>query len=242
MSCLVNILRISILITLAEAAASSNTNISGQVPEDMKVNRALVLCPAGLIDNWKEEFKIWLNHGNILGTIIEITSEMGKPLRVASIDAWYREGGVLIIGYEMFRNLLTTSSARKTSTAITTEEQETLRQQLLEGPSIVVADEAHKMKNQNSGIGLLAPKFRTERRIALTGSPLANHLADYYAMIDWVAPGYLGDGQEFRDRYQNPIQNGLYIDSSAYDKRRALKKLEVLKKEIDPKVSCRMKC
>ena len=78
--------------------------------------------------------------------------------------------------------------------------------------------------------------FKTMSRVALTGSPLANNLQDYYAMIDWVAPGYLGDVEEFKATYQRPIEEGTYADASAVEQRRSIKKLRVLKSEIDPKV------
>lgn len=107
---------------------------------------------------------------------------------------------------------------------------------LLKGPSIVVLDEAHKIKNRTSSIGALVQRFKTNSRIALTGTPLANNLSEYYAMIDWIAPGYLDTPEEFRAFYQQPIEEGTYADSTAYEQRRSLKKLRALMTDIEPKV------
>jgi SNF2 family DNA or RNA helicase len=107
---------------------------------------------------------------------------------------------------------------------------------LLKGPSVVLADEAHKIKNRTSSIGALVQRFKTNSRIALTGTPLANNLSEYYAMIDWVAPGYLDDPEDFRAFYQQPIEQGTYADSTAYEQRRSLKKLRALMADIAPKV------
>jgi len=56
-------------------------------------------------------------------------------------------------------------------------------------------------------------------------------------MINFIAPGYLGGADEFRSYYQMPIVEGMFSDSTAYAKRKSLKKLQLLKKNIDPKVS-----
>lgn len=116
-------------------------------------------------------------------------------------------------------------------------DRDKIRRQLLEGPSIVVADEAHKLKNRGTAVGSHVHEFETASRIALTGSPLANNLHDYYAMIDWVAPKYLGDEKEFRAYYQEPIEEGTYADSTVSQQRRSLKKLKALKTDIAPKVN-----
>src|SRR5206468_346325 len=73
-------------------------------------------------------------------------------------------------------------------------------------------------------------------RIAMTGSPLTNNVMDYYAMINWVAPNYLADIAEFRERYSNPIKEGLYADSEPFKKRKARRMLHVLKATVEPKV------
>lgn len=57
---------------------------------------------------------------------------------------------------------------------------------LCEGPSIVVADEAHNIKNPKSRIHKAMQLINTRCRLALTGYPLQNNLDEYYCMISWV--------------------------------------------------------
>ena len=78
--------------------------------------------------------------------------------------------------------------------------------------------------------------FKSRIRIALTGSPLANNVAEYHTMIEWVAPNYLGPAVEFRVKYVEPIEAGLFSDSSSTERRKSLKMLGVLKEDIAPKV------
>jgi len=125
------------------------------------------------------------------------------------------------------------------SKPLSDEDHEFVQLCLLKGPNIVVADEAHKMKNRKAQVSDIAQKFDTTTRLALTGSPLANNLTEYYAMIDWIAPGFLGDFDHFKIAYKEPIEVGTYADASKYEQRRSVKKLKALMFDIEPKVRCR---
>ena len=69
-------------------------------------------------------------------------------------------------------------------------DQPGIAKQLLEGASIVVADEAHNVKNPKSNISRAMGLIKTRCRLALTGYPLQNNLDEYYVMINWVRPCY----------------------------------------------------
>ena len=191
-----------------------------------------MLCPPTLIDNWMDELLTWAPK-DLLGNLVKVDSSVKKPgHRQLLINDWHAEGGVLIMGYDMFRTFIQNKN--------TTDDEEStseIRRCLLEGPNIIVADEAHKLKNAKSGIGIAASQFKSMSRIALTGSPLANNVTEYHTMIDWVAPNYLGPISEFNQKYVQPIQDGLYSDSSRGQRRQSLKILGVLKEDIAPKVN-----
>ncbi|KAL1954663.1 hypothetical protein VTO42DRAFT_815 [Malbranchea cinnamomea] len=232
---------ISLLVTIANAANSLDPGIRNQVPENFRRSRTLVLCPSSLIENWWEEFWTWVpnepqTHKN-LGKLRKIPPTVPHFERLREISKWYSHGGVLLISYDIFRTLVLNPSTNARPAALSPEEHAEVRKQLLEGPNIIVADEAHKMKNQSSGIAQACAQFRSKSRIALTGSPLANNLTDYYAMINWISPGYLGNFVQFKAKYIEPIEDGLYVDSTPAERRRSLKKLQVLKKDLDPKVN-----
>jgi len=174
-------------VTLAEAGKSQDRAIKQQVPKRFRDSRTLVLCPASLVENWKAEFAKWIEPGNaILGHIIDVSSTMARAERSQAIETWYCAHGVLIMGYEMYRTLTRQRSDEHI------EVYPHALERLRKGPTIVITDEAHKLKNDASEIGKAVLEFSTATRIALTGSPLANHLSDYYAMINFIAPGYLG--------------------------------------------------
>jgi SNF2 family DNA or RNA helicase len=213
---------ITVLVALAEAAQSKDPSVVAQIPEDLREPRILVLCPAALVDNWMDELLKWAPP-NLLGELRKVSSNTPAEERGAVVSSWASGRGVLTVGYEMFKIIMNTS--------------EDLADLLTNRPDVVIADEAHKMKNRESQTNLVCSRFRTKSRIALTGSPLSNSVLEYFAMIDWVAPNFLGPFSEFSHIYASPVERGLYNDSTPSEKRRAQMRLKALEQLVAPKIN-----
>lgn len=213
---------ITLLVAIAEAAISADENIVAQVPADLRESKTLILCPSGLVENWMDEISCWTPPG-LLGVCYPLTSEMGHRERFETVQRWAGNGGVLVLGYPMLRKLLEHFG----------DEMKTL---LEDSPHIVIADEAHALKNPKSKLHGATANFKTTARIAMTGSPLANSVEEYHSMINWVAPNYLADHREFAAKYATPIKEGFYRDSTPQQKRQALTRLKVLKDTVAPKI------
>ena len=89
---------------------------------------------------------------------------------------------------------------------MTEEEHTEIVDWLLKKPNLIVADEAHSFKNQRSLLWKAMTRFSSKSRIALTGSPISNSLEEYFTIIDWIAPNYLGSLTEFKAYYMEPIK------------------------------------
>ncbi|KAI1337943.1 hypothetical protein F5Y15DRAFT_138568 [Xylariaceae sp. FL0016] len=215
---------ITLLVAITDAIASPDFSVSSQIPEHLRDAKFLVLCPPALVNNWLDEMLAWAPETHRLGEFYKIDATLESNERDQEIQHWDVQGGVLIMGYNIFKGLVDGPQPR-------------CREILLDGPSIVIADEAHEFKDPNSQVHIATANFRTKSRIALTGSPLANKVEEYFSMINWVAPNYLGDLSEFRDRYANPIKDGLVADCTSSQRSKALRMLRVLKSEVAPKVS-----
>lgn len=231
---------ITLLVAIAESSRSTDSTIYSQIPICLRASKTLILCPPGLIDNWMDELLTW-SPPDVLGDFRKVDSVYSSPgtnveKRLNTISAWYHDGGILVMGYEMFRNYIQNKKTKLKDAPLDPKQHEELTKYLLEGPNIIVADEAHRMKNADSGITKCAVQFRSKSRIALTGSPLANNVEEYHTMIDWVAPNYLGPAVEFRAKYVEPIQQGLWHDSDKSERRRSFKMLGVLRVDLAPKV------
>ncbi|KAK3076964.1 hypothetical protein LTS18_011541, partial [Coniosporium uncinatum] len=82
---------ITLLVTISQAARSTNSIISSQIPAAMKKMRALVICPASLINNWEAEFFMWApkpRHENI-GDIRRVDAEVSPAERPQVIAEWH---------------------------------------------------------------------------------------------------------------------------------------------------------
>lgn len=227
---------IALLAAFTEASHDDDEGVYSQLPPHICTQevserqiRVLVLCPPSLITNWRREIEQWAY--NSLGIVYSLDSAT-TAFHSQYMEDWMRFGGVLLVGYQMFRNRVNKSN--KTSSV--GDESKRVRHILLKGPEVVVADEAHHLKNQASGVAVAASQILTQTRIGLTGTPMSNDVQEIYALVSFVAPRFLGDPVEFKAHYTEPIERGLYQDSTHYEKRKSLMKLKVLHADIQPKV------
>jgi SNF2 family DNA or RNA helicase len=215
---------ITVLVAIREAAISPKPAINSQIPEDLRgTTRILILCPAGLVDNWIEELAIWAPDDVFTPgeSIRHVDPDTPVDDRGKLINAWAEVGGILVIGYDLFR--------------IIHEGSEELGEHLTSGPDIVIADESHRLKNRATKLATITATFRTMRRVALSGTPLANNIGEYYSAMEWIAPNFLGPFKEFTAVYVEPIETGLFAESSGPEFRRAKKMLAALEKTVAPK-------
>lgn len=67
-------------------------------------------------------------------------------------------------------------------------------------------DEAQYIKNNSSKNSLSVKEIKSNRRFALSGTPLENSLMDLWSIFDFVMPGYLFDEKRFSVRYHKKLK------------------------------------
>ena len=72
--------------------------------------------------------------------------------------------------------------------------------------STLVIDEAQAIKNPRTERAKAARMLKAEFRIALSGTPLENHLGELWSLFAAVFPGLLGSWDQFRARFGVPIE------------------------------------
>jgi SNF2 family DNA or RNA helicase len=70
----------------------------------------------------------------------------------------------------------------------------------------LVLDEAQNIKNPQTKQAQAARALSAEHRIALTGTPVENHVGDLWSIIEFLNPGWLGTQAEFKRTFHVPIQ------------------------------------
>jgi len=72
--------------------------------------------------------------------------------------------------------------------------------------SVLVLDEAQAIKNAKSQAAKVVRELNARQRIAMTGTPLENHLGELWAQFDAVEPGLLGNDKHFTRFFRTPIE------------------------------------
>ncbi|KAE8745380.1 hypothetical protein FOCC_FOCC007928, partial [Frankliniella occidentalis] len=201
---------------------------------ETNVNTVLVVCPVSTVLNWVNEFDKWLSgveEGPSIG-VHELTRCKQNMDRSYRLREWREEGGVMVIGYDMYRNLTNPDSKRFRPSIM-----KTFQESLVDpGPDLVICDEGHLLKNEDTGISKAMTRVKTLRRVILTGTPLQNNLKEYHCMVQLVKPNLLGNRKEFLNRFVNPITNGQFEDSTAHDVRCMKRRAHVLHKTLEGSV------
>ncbi|MEM7604887.1 MAG: DEAD/DEAH box helicase [Myxococcota bacterium] len=86
----------------------------------------------------------------------------------------------------------------------------------------VVFDEAQAIKNARTRRAKAARNLDASWRLALTGTPLENHLGEVWSLFRTVSPGLLGPWEHFRRHYALPIER----DGDAAAQRKLVQRLQ----------------
>lgn len=79
----------------------------------------------------------------------------------------------------------------------------------------IVADEAQHIKNSGAGQSRAIRSLRSGPRIALTGTPVENRLAELHAILDFANPGLFGSAESFKERFAIPVEQSGNLDAAA---------------------------
>lgn len=96
--------------------------------------------------------------------------------------------------------------------------------------NVIVLDEAQAIKNVLTRRSQAAMSLRGSFRIITTGTPIENHLGEFWTLFNFINPGLLGSPQRFNERFAVPIEK--------YNNREARKRLKRL---IQPFILRRLK-
>jgi SNF2 family DNA or RNA helicase len=153
---------------------------AAQRAADAAPGPSLLLCPMSLVGNWERE-----------------AARFAPGLRVYPHHGPLRRHGDELAGELAAADLVVTTYATATRDIDELAGFEWRR---------VVLDEAQAIKNSLSQAARAAKRLRAGHRVALTGTPVENRLAELWSIMDFLNPGLLGSSQQFRTRYAIPVE------------------------------------
>ena len=161
--------------------------------------RPMIIAPSSMLLTWEEEFLKWkvgipfhnLNKRDVsfdenisaLEFLMQ-ASPSGQSVdnvRLVKLFSWKKEKSILGVSYRLFERL---AGVRKISKC------DKVRNVLLEIPDLVVFDEGHIPRNDDSLIWMALSKIKTERRIILSGTPFQNNFTEFYNTLRLVRPNF----------------------------------------------------
>jgi len=176
------------------------TFIAASLEDEPDLDPVLVVAPVALLENWKEEIEKFFQPGTLPVLTLYGATLAEKRLPKSQLDGALASQGIT--------RLLRNDWLGKAKVVLTT--YETLRDLefslAAQHWSIMVCDEAQKIKNPNAMVTRAAKKQNVRFRIACTGTPVENTLTDLWCLFDYIQPGLLGALSDFGRRYRKPIE------------------------------------
>ena len=141
--------------------------------QDRASKPSLLVAPASLMANWAGEIERFAP--DLRARIVHSSAMSSEELKNLTSDSL--EG--LDLAITSYGSLLRLSVLGQTSW------------------QLVVLDEAQAIKNHRAKQTKAAKALKAEARIALTGTPVENHLGDLWSIFDFINPGLLGNARTF---------------------------------------------
>jgi superfamily II DNA or RNA helicase len=138
---------------------------------------SLIVAPVSTLGNWQQEVQRFAPDLSVL-LLHGSRRREAFPL-IATVD-------VVITGYSLLQL-----------------DSEVL---LAQDYYLIILDEAQTIKNPRAKVSGMARSLRAEHRLALTGTPVENHLGELWSLFDCVQPGLLRDERHFQRHYRTPIE------------------------------------
>nr|WP_255775080.1 DEAD/DEAH box helicase [Halomonas alkalisoli] len=140
----------------------------------------LVVAPTSLVGNWCAETARFAPELNV------VALQGGRAQRERQFDEAVPDADLIVTTY-----------------ALLIRDLERLRKHEF---GLLILDEAQAIKNAASQTARAVRALNAKRAIAMTGTPLENHLGELWAQLDAVAPGALGSQQWFGQHFRTPIE------------------------------------
>ncbi|MHB8219629.1 MAG: DEAD/DEAH box helicase [Acidimicrobiales bacterium] len=162
----------------------------------------LVVCPTSVVGNWQREAERFTP-----GLGVHVHHGAARA-RAGTLAEQLRDVDLVITSYSLLDRDRTALAGI--------------------GWSRIVLDEAQNVKNPDAKQTKAVRALRAPRRIALTGTPVENHLGELWSIMEILNPGLLGSASAFRERFSVPIER--YREQDAADQLRTLTQPFVLRR------------
>src|SRR5664280_2869052 len=183
--------------------------MAGDAERDADARPTLLVCPMSVVGNWQRE-----------------AARFAPKLRVHVHHGAGRTRG------KAFEREVAASDLVLTTYALLARDAAALRAVPWRR---LVLDEAQAVKNAATKAAQAARSIPAPHRLAVTGTPVENRLADLWSLMDFANPALLGSANQFKERFATPIER--HGDADAGARLRAVTQPLVLRRlKTDPTI------
>ena len=183
----------------------------------------LIICPASLKTNWKNELSYFIPEKDI--TIIDGFNDKSKTdlelflgysqgksnktkselLDEAKISGKWQFNRFVIVNYDILDEFFTFSRAKSEEGQRKALEESPILKYIYNRKSCIIVDEAHKLSNNTSTrykiIKQLIKKGNPECVFLATGTPITNYPLNLFYILNLIENGVTGDMKYYKERY-----------------------------------------
>ncbi|GMP61416.1 hypothetical protein CsSME_00023893 [Camellia sinensis var. sinensis] len=142
----------------------------------------LIIVPNAVLVNWKSEFHNWLPSASCIFYV----GAKDQRAKLFSQDVSALKFNVLVTTYEFI--MYDRSKLSKVDW------------------KYIIIDEAQRMKDRESVLARDLDRYRCQRRLLLTGTPLQNDLKELWSLLNLLLPEVFDNRKAFHDWFSRPFQ------------------------------------
>ncbi|KAE8659466.1 serine/threonine-protein kinase AFC1-like [Hibiscus syriacus] len=144
--------------------------------------KPLVVLPKGILATWKKEFETWqVEDIPLLDFYTGKADNRYQQLEV--LKKWVECKSILFLGYKQFSTIICEGGTNQIS--------KSCQEILLRAPSILILDEGHTPRNENTDVLQSLAKVQTVRKVVLSGTLYQNHVKEVFNILNLVRPKFL---------------------------------------------------
>ncbi|PSS26031.1 Protein CHROMATIN REMODELING like [Actinidia chinensis var. chinensis] len=144
--------------------------------------KPLVVLPRGILATWKKEFQRWQVEDMPLYDFYSVKAD-NRSQQLEVLKQWAEQKSILFLGYKQFSSIVCDTDNSKIAA--------TCQEILLTYPSILILDEGHTPRNENTDVLNSLKKVQTPRKVVLSGTLYQNHVKEVFNIFDLVRPKFL---------------------------------------------------
>ncbi|KAL9254833.1 CHROMATIN REMODELING 35-like protein [Drosera capensis] len=144
--------------------------------------RPLVVLPKPILSTWKKEFTRWQVEDIPLLDFYSVKAD-SRHQQLEVLRQWKERRSILFLGYKQFSTVVTDPSS--------SEVTEACQEILLKQPTILILDEGHTPRNENTDVLNSLAKVQTPLKVVLSGTLYQNHVKEVFNVLNLIRPKFL---------------------------------------------------